>query len=176
MDKLLKSSMLLAAGVGLMACADPPQDCGQLPVDVSTGNAGCLVVDGERWLLVQQRLGEAWAIPGGTAQAGERAACTAARETREETGIEVRVTARLAVLDNGFHVYACVAPEGVPPLPRDVHEIRAAAWKSPAERQQLDWRFPAQPAQLQRLLQAGGDSSRSHQSATVLPRSVKDSP
>ena len=139
---------------GLLGCAAQQQDCGQLEQDQAMGNAGCLIVQGDRLLLVQQQLGGTWGIPGGTADAGERAACTAARETQEETGLTVRVREPLQVLDNGFHIYRCDVDEGGVPQPRDSVEIRAAAWFDAAQRQNLPWRFPAQRGPTEALIQA----------------------
>lgn len=48
-------------------------------------------------LLVQPTVDEGWCGPGGTWESGESLAETARRETREETGIEVRVTGVLEV-------------------------------------------------------------------------------
>ena len=58
----------------LQGCSVAPADCDQLPQDHAVGNAGCLVVVDGSALLVQQRLGGGWSIPGGTAEPGERAA------------------------------------------------------------------------------------------------------
>lgn len=139
---------------GLLGCAAQTQDCGQLEQDQAVGNAGCLIVQGGKVLLVQQQLGGSWGIPGGTADAGERAACTAARETQEETGLAVRVLEPLQVLDNGFHIYRCAVDAGALPLPPDSVEIRATGWFDALQRQNLPWRFPAQRGPTEALIQA----------------------
>lgn len=55
---------------------------------------GCCVMDPEGRLLMleQERLGEVlWELPGGSLQGGETLAACAVRETREETGLDVRI-------------------------------------------------------------------------------------
>lgn len=47
----------------------------------------CLVVDGERVLLVRHRYGTAWHLPGGAVERGESLAEAARREVREECGL-----------------------------------------------------------------------------------------
>jgi len=53
--------------------------------------AYALVCDatGQQVLLVRNR--DTWSLPGGMREAGETLACAAARETREETGLQVVV-------------------------------------------------------------------------------------
>ncbi len=54
-------------------------------------------VDGEtEFLLVHRRSPVLWALPKGTPDSGETIEETALRETREETGIEVEIQARLS--------------------------------------------------------------------------------
>lgn len=54
-------------------------------------------VDGEtQLLLVHRRSPVLWALPKGTPDSGETIEETALRETREETGIEVEIQARLS--------------------------------------------------------------------------------
>lgn len=150
MKKLLLSSLLILTQAG---CSQADQDCGQLPEDEAVGNAGCLIQRGEAVLLVQQQVSGAWGLPGGTAKAGERAACTAARETLEETGLGVEVNRHLQTLENGFHIFHCNVAEATSFEPRDSLEIRQAAWKTAEERRELDWRFPRGHAQLEALLE-----------------------
>jgi len=49
----------------------------------------CLVLDGERVLLVRHTHGSAWYLPGGAVEKGETLAEAARREVREECGLEV---------------------------------------------------------------------------------------
>ena len=74
----------------------PPVEC-----------AGAIVRDGEgRLLLVRRGRAPAagrWSVPGGRIEPGESAAQAAAREVREETGLDVEVGAVLitAVIGDG---------------------------------------------------------------------------
>jgi ADP-ribose pyrophosphatase YjhB (NUDIX family) len=62
-----------------------------------------VVLDGEGVLLVREVSDGRWSVPGGWADVGESPAEVAAREVREETGLEVRVRRLLAVLDKRKH-------------------------------------------------------------------------
>lgn len=57
------------------------------------------VIVNRRILLVQERDDGGWALPGGWADVGESAAEAAMRETREETGLEVRAIKLIALYD-----------------------------------------------------------------------------
>ena len=57
------------------------------------------VVQGGRILLVREAADGKWAMPGGWADVGDRPSETAERETREESGYEVRATRLLAAFD-----------------------------------------------------------------------------
>ena len=64
---------------------------------------GIVVFKGDRLVLV--RRGKApregsWSLPGGRQRLGERVRETAVREAREETGLDVEVTALLDVVDS----------------------------------------------------------------------------
>ncbi len=150
--------MKLKAGMGLallalVACSPVQPDCGQLPAAEAIGNAGCLIKRDDAVVLVQQRVSGLWALPGGTAESGERAACTAARETREETGLQVQVREHLETLDNGFHLFRCDVVGEERLQPADALEISQAAWKTAADRTQLEWRFPQFQPQVERLME-----------------------
>ncbi|MBA2634416.1 MAG: NUDIX hydrolase [Chloroflexi bacterium] len=63
----------------------------------SAGGVVHRTVDGEtEFLLVHRRSPVLWALPKGTPDSGETIEETALRETREETGIEVEIQARLS--------------------------------------------------------------------------------
>jgi len=128
-------------------------DCDQLPKDEWVGNAGCLMVRGDRVLMVQQRLNGSWGLPGGTAESGERAVCTALRETLEETGLKVQVEQHLLTLRGGFHIYRCSAADGQTPDPNDWFEIQSAGWKDSRQRAELPWRFASQRKKIEALIQ-----------------------
>lgn len=61
------------------------------------------VLDGDRVLLVREISDGRWSLPGGWADVGESPSEVAAREVREESGLEVRVERLLAVLDKRKH-------------------------------------------------------------------------
>lgn len=62
--------------------------------------------DAEELLLIQRSDNGLWALPGGAQDTGESIAQTVARETREETGVEVAVTGMVGVYTNPHHVIA----------------------------------------------------------------------
>lgn len=64
--------------------------------------AGGWVEDEQGRVLLQKRspTGEVWGFPGGVMELGESAETAAIREIREETGLEVEVTALLGVYTN----------------------------------------------------------------------------
>jgi ADP-ribose pyrophosphatase YjhB (NUDIX family) len=70
---------------------------GRLAVGCS---AGILDPAGNKILLVRRADNKRWAVPGGYMEPGESAAEAAAREVREETGLQVRVGRLIAVYSN----------------------------------------------------------------------------
>ena len=68
--------------------------------------AAAVVMRGEEVLLVQRgrepNYGQ-WSFPGGAVERGETSRECAARETREETGLEVEILDVAAVVDRVFH-------------------------------------------------------------------------
>lgn len=54
-------------------------------------------------LLVQEKTDGAWAIPGGWADIGLSAGEVAVKEVKEESGLNVRPTKMMALLDKKFH-------------------------------------------------------------------------
>lgn len=145
---------LLAITLPLVAC-QAPREC-PWPGE-ERGNAGCLIVSGDAVLLVQQRGSQHWSTPGGTAEAGENARCTAARETREETGLEVVPGALVHRYDNGYHLFRCelAGPDGqaqyAVPLTA-MAEVEAIAWRQPGQIRAEEWRYPQRWPHTQSLL------------------------
>jgi ADP-ribose pyrophosphatase YjhB (NUDIX family) len=67
--------------------------------------ASAIVVDqAGRILLIRRADNSLWSIPGGAMEIGERIADTAAREVREETGLQVEPEAIVGVYSNPQHV------------------------------------------------------------------------
>ena len=63
-----------------------------------------LIVEHGAVLLVRHRAGRRpWSLPGGGVKGGERLVDAAAREAREETGVEVQITHLHGVFDNFHH-------------------------------------------------------------------------
>ena len=62
--------------------------------------------DQDRVLLIRRTDNGLWAIPGGAQDFGEYIAETAVRETREESGIDIKVTGIVGIYTNPNHVMA----------------------------------------------------------------------
>ncbi len=112
------------------------------------------VFDGDRVLLVREVSDGRWSLPGGWADVGESPAEVAAREVREEAGLEVRVARLLAVLDKCKHPH--------PPQISYVYklfflcEVTGGALRTSAETPAVDWfrRDALPPLSLDRVLPA----------------------
>lgn len=138
--------VLLASAVA-DAAERPPCPVDSAASGEAPANAGCLVRIGERMLVIRHLRGGKLGIPGGRAEAEETPACTAHRETWEETGLDVRVGPLLRVLENGFRIFACEAPSGtealpIAPPPQARNEVTAIEWRRADELDPADWRFP----------------------------------
>lgn len=67
--------------------------------------ASAVVIDESELILLHRRSdNDLWSIPGGAMEMGESIADTAVRETREETGLEVRPLYVVAVYSNPRHL------------------------------------------------------------------------
>lgn len=62
--------------------------------------------DEGRVLLIHRSDNDLWSLPGGAQEVGEDIRGTAVRETREETGVEVKVTGLVGIYSNPNHVVA----------------------------------------------------------------------
>jgi len=130
--------------------------------------AGVLFFDADgRVLVVEPSYKDGWDIPGGYVEPEESPWAAAAREVREELGIETERRALLAVdwAPNGdegdklLFVFdgGCVTPADIPPLPSDHAELRSWEFCDVAE---LSARLP--PRLATRITTAiGNRSSRS---------------
>jgi 8-oxo-dGTP pyrophosphatase MutT (NUDIX family) len=74
-------------------------------------NAGCLIRFEQQTLLITHRFSQRLDIPGGGAKTGESLACTAHRETFEETGLNVEVLFPVAHTKHGMIIFACLADD-----------------------------------------------------------------
>ncbi|MCZ7600195.1 MAG: NUDIX hydrolase [Gammaproteobacteria bacterium] len=116
--------------------------------------AGCLIATPHGFVMAVNRLMNRLQLPAGKREPGESARQTAARETREETGLEVSVGEVLLNLDDGRVVFFSCKP--VSPavdyarlVPRDRVEVSRAIVVNPeslttfdGEKVDTRWRFP----------------------------------
>ena len=65
-----------------------------------------VVINDGALLMIHKRDNDLWAIPGGAVDIGESAAHAAARETREETGIEIAIDGLVGIYTDPRHVMA----------------------------------------------------------------------
>ncbi|HUN88020.1 MAG TPA: NUDIX hydrolase [Terriglobales bacterium] len=79
-------------------------------VDVRAG-----VFRDDRILLVREISDGGWTLPGGWADVGDAPSLAAARETREESGYEVKITKLVAAYDRNQHPH--------PPIPYHAYKL-----------------------------------------------------
>jgi ADP-ribose pyrophosphatase YjhB (NUDIX family) len=110
-----------------------------------TEGAHCLVRDEAGRILVVRTtyLGPGWMLPGGRVERSESPHAAAVRETREETGIDVRIE-RLVLVDahrrrNVSFVYSAIALGGE--LTPQFGEIAEVGWLSRDEIARTSWRL-----------------------------------
>ena len=141
----IESSLLALGIMGSISCSEALK-CTYDVEFVAGANAGCLVVNKSRLLIVEDYLGK-MALPGGTKKTGEAPQCTAEREVWEETGIEVKARRKIKTFDNKFQVYACdiVANQKLDGSTKPVFsEIERIHWVGIDELESMEWRFPDQ--------------------------------
>lgn len=80
-------------------------------------DAACVVRVQHAVLLIRHRLSNRFDFPGGGRQGEESLACTAHRETWEETGFNVEVRSKLAVTPKGLALFECHLDAGIDSLP-----------------------------------------------------------
>ena len=131
---------MLAAATGQPVAAVHERLAAELGyVTVKVGVAAAVFDAEGRQLLVQRADNGLWAQPGGWADVGDSPAAMTTRETREETGLAVRVERLVGLYDSrkrGFrhahHIYhvvfLCSVMGGTPTV---TPEIRALGWYAP---------------------------------------------
>jgi len=87
--------------------------------------AACVIKTNNRLLLIRHRLSGKLDFPGGGRIDGVSAACTAHRETWEETGFNVEVQQFLGQSSNGLLLFGCYTDAGLDVLPE---VFDAPAW------------------------------------------------
>lgn len=157
--------LLLILGLSLAGCGSHLPACKTAAVTVAPPSAGCLALRGDSLLVVRMRDTGRISVPGGSAYPGETAACTAQRETQEETGLLLKPGPLVAEFDTGFHLLHCTSSDPHPePASGFNWEVERAYWLPLAEFEQVRWRFPGQGAELrplvESLLEKAGMASR----------------
>lgn len=157
-----QSSLAVVITASLYACSYPDAPpCGFSGEPLIAPSAGCFSVIDQRLLVVQSLAGDI-SPPGGSSHGDESAQCTAARETWEETGLNLQPGRRLATLATGFHLYECQRDTDSGAIsPRPGLEVRQAFYLHVDEFDQWDWRYPGQGDLLRKLIISMGNTSQS---------------
>ena len=127
--------------------------------DLSSANAGCLISNKDKLLVIRHRANGKLGLPGGSSEYGETAQCTAHRETWEETGLDTIVGEKLYTFENSYQLYACY-PEPAEQLDaeklitNDAFEVSDVLWRDPKTLKRKKWRFPKQLRKLKELFYA----------------------
>lgn len=136
-------------------------------LEASEGNAGCIIRVGQRLLTIRHRYSGGLDVPGGTAQEGESAQCTAHRETWEETGFNVEVGEYLGETQLGLRLYSCQMDDDFGgellqfPVPDWADaEVKSLQLTDPFSTTHKDWRFPDQLVSLREYFVAAGNAEK----------------
>ena len=156
--RMLGTALLCLELAGCGVAAAPPCPA-ELDQTTQAPSAGCMALQQGKLLVVQNRTGRL-SPPGGSAESGESAQCTAFRETWEETGLHLQPSELLAVFDTGFHLYHCRHhPESGELDPPQRFEVSDAFYLAPADFNDWEWRFPGQEETLRTLAEKAATSS-----------------
>lgn len=147
LHRLTQTSLFLILLTGLVSCGDAPIcDIDQTVLGISTNtsaNAGCVVINEGRLLLIESPLSKV-SLPGGAAKSKEPAACTAQRETNEETGLTVIPIELLEIWYNSFYIFKCsIEGESSTRISQPL-EVSTIHWLTANEFDQYKWRFEKQ--------------------------------
>lgn len=114
------------------------------------GNAGCLIEQHKRMLVIRHRINGKLGVPAGSGEDDESAQCTAHRETWEEAGVDVQVGELLwSYPENDFFLFACYLGDQLgESSTRDASEVIDVFWLDPHGIDPSEWRFPEQWAQV----------------------------
>jgi 8-oxo-dGTP pyrophosphatase MutT (NUDIX family) len=153
---LLTCHLFLLGGCTLLRppCAPSRQDDA-----AASGPAACAVLHAGELLVIRHLYSGKLDLPGGRPKPGESPACTAQRETWEETGLDVRVLDALPGLPS---VYRCTLADptraGVAPDLRwwSRGEVRTVLWVDPWALSPEDWRWGERLQTLKQALADGG--------------------
>lgn len=123
-----------------------------------------MVIDSESLLTIVAPSGKV-SIPGGKAKRGESAACTAIRETYEETGLKVEPVKLARIWTNGFYIFECALTEpltlkekgSVSQKMKTTAEVTEIVWLQTKNFDQRQWRYPLQSEWLQAYINAYND-------------------
>ncbi|MBN1784076.1 MAG: NUDIX hydrolase [Alphaproteobacteria bacterium] len=151
-------TLALLIGGGIYTQTPSPVSCpNSLLTDTQhIGNAGCLIQRDGKILMVRQAKTGKLNFPGGTAEKGEAAACTAYRETLEETGQPIVVKSLFYhYINPDFYLFECelekdVADFAIPSHFK--HEIKEAFFVDIKTISKDKWRFPEEMEMLKDIL------------------------
>ena len=129
--------------------------------------AGCYIANEQGVVMTIGRFNGALQLPAGTRETGESPACTARRETLEETGLIVQIAERVGARKGGrFVLFRCIPKKPLDTAgnlkPLDFFEIRKVLVVNPTTLLDTDgvrierrWRFPQDRSLLAELFSAG---------------------
>ena len=130
MKTAFRSSAILVV-LTLLGCSqDTPSAPACRTTDEKTHTeqqAACVIKTEYSVLMIRHRLSGRLDFPGGGTLEGESLACTAHRETWEETGLNVLVRDKVAVTKNGLALFACDENADLDQLPT---EFSAPHWSA----------------------------------------------